>query len=40
MAVDNKLLTVLVCVLALFAGFFLMRWLQGGKARSRKSQRK
>ena len=27
-AVDNKFLTVLVCVLALFAGIGLMRWMR------------
>ena len=34
---DNKLFTVTVCVLALFAGIFLMRWF-GGKTGSSKTR--
>jgi hypothetical protein len=34
-AVDNKFLTVLVCVLAIFAGIGLMRWVRRREEKNR-----
>jgi len=34
--VDDKFLTVLVCLLALFAGIGIMRWMRKGTEKKKK----